>query len=251
MSGTWLGLDLGTSSLKGLLVDDEGRVLGRGRSPYPTRRAGVRVEQDAHSWHGPLRDVVAQCCRDRRPDGVALVGHTPSLVLADAHREAVEPVLSWQDSRAADEARELADRCGPPEGVVGTPLPWGPGYLPAKLLWIARHRPAGLHRTRWLLQPKDYLAYLLIGEAATDLWSSKGLCRVDDGSAVSEVFSTAGVDPTLLPPRRDPWQALGVVDAEGADRTGLPPGTPVAAAGATPWPACSPSVSSRSRVPLS
>jgi xylulokinase len=148
--------------------------------------------------------------------------------LADPHREAVEPVLSWQDTRAADEARELADRCGAPDDAVGTHLPWGPSYLPAKLLWIARHRPAGLHRTRWLLQPKDYLAYLLTGEAATDLWSSKGLCRVDDGTAVAEVFAAAGVDPKLLPPRRDPWQAMGVVDAEGADRTGLRIGTPVA-----------------------
>lgn len=226
---TWLGVDVGTSSVKALAVADDGTVLARGHAEHPTRRAGDRVEQNPDDWVRGLAAVVAQCADAGIPDGVAIVGHTPSLVLADSERRAVLACLTWQDVRAGDEARELSRDVGDARPAVGTDLPWGPSYLPAKLLWAARHAPEALAEARWLLQPKDHVGYVLTGAAATDPWSSKGLCRVDAGAhPVAPVLAAAGVDAALLPPRRDPWSLLGHVDTAGAVASGLPAGLPVA-----------------------
>jgi len=225
----WLGVDVGTSSVKALAVADDGTVLARGHADHPTRRDGERVEQDPVDWVRGLASVVAQCAGAGVPDGVAVVGHTPSLVLAGADRRAVLPCLSWQDVRAGDEARELSRDLGDARALVGTDLPWGPSYLPAKLLWAARHAPDALAAARWLLQPKDHVGLVLTGTAATDPWSSKGLCRVDAGAdPAGPVLAAAGVDARLLPPRCDPWSLLGRVDAAGAAASGLPEGVPVA-----------------------
>ncbi|TQM10848.1 xylulokinase [Pseudonocardia kunmingensis] len=225
----WLGVDVGTSSVKALAVGDDGAVLARGHAEHPTRRAGDHVEQDPDDWVRGLAAVVAQCADAGDPDGVAVVGHTPSLVLAGADRRAVLPCLTWQDVRAGDEARDLQRDVGDARAAVGTDLPWGPSYLPAKLLWAARHAPAALTAARWLLQPKDHVGHVLTGVAATDPWSSKGLCRVDAGAEpVLPVLAAAGTGPALLPPRRDPWSLLGRVDGTGAAASGLPAGVPVA-----------------------
>jgi xylulokinase len=226
----WLGLDIGTSSVKGLLVTETGDVLARGHAAYPTRRLpGDRAEQNPEDWVRAVASVVAQCATGTRPDGVALVGHTPSLVLADSRRRAVLPCLSWQDARAREEARELEHACGDADTLLGTGLPWGPSYLPAKLLWVARHEEHALSGAKYVLQPKDHLGYVLTGVAATDAWSSKGLCRVDPDTAAAEaVFAAAGADSSLLPERREPWSLLGTVDRFGATMSGLDEGVPVA-----------------------
>lgn len=225
-SRRYLGLDLGTSGLKGLLVGQSGRALGRARADYPTRRAAPgHAEQSPRDWLAAIGRVVRELVPDGRVSGVALSGHTPSLVATDADRGAVFPALIWQDVRASAEAAELAAHFGDEESIIGGRLPWNAAYLPAKLLWLARH---GLGPTRWLYQPKDAANFALTGVAATDPWGSKGLSRIDTGLAVTELFAYAGVPRDLLPPRLDAWARLGTVDDTGARWSGLAAGTPVA-----------------------
>jgi xylulokinase len=168
--------------------------------------------------------VVANLGRLGPIRAVAVAGHTPSLVPVGEDREETHPTLTWQDVRATKEAAELAEHFGPEQDLVGGRLPWSPAYLPAKLLWLAR---AGLRGTRHLLQPKDAINFCLTGVAATDIWSSKGLCRIDDGATVEALFEHAGVDPALLPRRCAPAEPLGAVDDVGAAWSGLPAGIPV------------------------
>ena len=107
----WLGLDLGTSSVKALLVADNGSVLARAREPYPSDwYPGGRVEQDPDEWMKAIRAAVTACSVEGAPKGVAVVGHTPSLILADAERDATHPALIWQDVRAHSETQELGAR---------------------------------------------------------------------------------------------------------------------------------------------
>lgn len=223
----FLGLDLGTSSLKAVLVDHTGAVLATARSAYPTTStAPGHAEQDPADWLAACRAVSAELDLS----GVAaigVVGHTPSLVLARDDRSAVRNALIWQDSRAIAEAADLA-RLGSPQDLVGGALPWSPAYLPAKLGWLARHDKAALDASRWVLQPKDFLAHAATGQAATDVWSSKGLCRIDNGSVADPVFAAFGVTAELLPRRADPWTLLGAIDEAGHRSTGLPTGTPMA-----------------------
>lgn len=222
----YLGLDLGTSSLKSLLITGTGEVLGRASAAYPTTTpAPHRAEQHLADWQGAVAAVVAELVPDGVVDAVGIAGHTPSLACLAPDRREVRPALIWSDLRAEAEAAELARQFGDEVPIVGGRLPWSAAYLPAKLLWLAR---AGLGSTRWLFQPKDAVNFALTGVAATDPWGSKGLNRIDDGSVVQPLFDHAGVPSEMLPPRHPAWARLGEVDRTGAGWSGLRAGTAVA-----------------------
>ncbi len=226
----WLGVDVGTSSTKGLLVDDRGVVLGRGHAEYSTTfAAGGRAEQRPRDYLDAVRRVIVECGAAEGPiAGIGLVGQTPTLVLVDADGEAVRPALTWQDSRAADEARELADALGPGERLFGTDLPWAATYPPAKLLWLSRHEPDTVAATRWALQPKDYVGLHLTGSPVSDPWSSKGLTHILDGAPASEALERVGWPARIAPEVAPAWTNRGVVSVEAARAFGIPSGTGVA-----------------------
>jgi len=140
----------------------------------------------------------------------------------------VRPALTWQDHRAESQARVLADEFGSPERLFGTSLPWAAAYAPAKLLWLAEHEPRSVERTRWVLQPKDFVGLRLTGSPLSDPWSSKGLCNVRSHRAVEELLVRVGWSTTVVPPLAQAWEARGAVTEEAASRFGLPQGIPVA-----------------------
>jgi xylulokinase len=227
VDGLYLGVDVGTSATRVSLVRPGGdaRVASAG---YRTLRAGDgRVEQDPAAWSralaAALRRLVADGADLREVTAVGLCGQTPTLVPVDAAGRPVRAALTWQDTRAAAEAAELAARFGDPEPLIGTALPWSAANLPAKLAWLARHEPETVRRTRWLLQPKDLLGLWLTGSAASDPWSSKGICRVTDGAPAVAVLEACGWPADVCPPTAPAWARRGAVSAAAARRFGLPP----------------------------
>jgi xylulokinase len=225
----WLGLDIGTSSTKALLVDDRGAVLGRGHAAYPTTAGpGGRAEQSPDDYLAAVRQAVAGCGAAGQPlAGIGLAGQTPTLVLVDEDARPVRAALTWQDVRAAGEAAELAEALGPSERLFGTELPWAPTYIPAKLLWLARNEPETVARTRWALQPKDLVGLQLTGSPLSDPWSSKGLVDVLDGLPAAEALARTGWPASVAPPCAPAWTARGQVTADAARSFGLAVGTPV------------------------
>jgi len=223
----WLGLDIGTSALKALQVDDHGAVLARASVPYPAGTSGENgvAEQDPRAWVAAAATAVADCVAAAGvPDGIGLCGQVPTLVVTDDRGEPVRPAMTWQDARADAEARELERVIGPAREHVGMELPWSPSHLPAKLLWLARHEPETLRRGALALQPKDYLGQELTGSPETDAWSSKGLLNVCTGLPAHAVVEATGWTSAVCPPAAAPWTARGTTRA-GA--LGLPAGIPV------------------------
>lgn len=209
--GLFLGVDVGTSATRVSLVrpDASGGIASAvtASAGYRTVRGGDgQVEQDPAAWSRALATALRRARLDggdlRAVTAVGLCGQTPTLVLADAAGRPVRAALTWQDTRATAEAAELAGRFGDPEPLIGTALPWSAANLPAKLAWLARYEPDTARRTRWLLQPKDFVAMQLSGAAASDPWSSKGICRVSDGAPAAEVLASmrAGADAVKLFP---------------------------------------------------
>jgi xylulokinase len=221
----FLGVDIGTSSMKTIVVDADGIVLARGTADYPSSRpAPLMVEQHPEDWTRALRhciDELSPALR-LRITAIGVVGHVPTLVAVDENGTAVRPALIWQDNRAEVQAKVLAGALGDAEPLIGTALPWAPSQLPAKLRWLAEHEPATVATTRWVLQPKDVLNLWLTGVAATDRWSSKGLCRVDSGRAASPIIAACGWTDAVIPPAVDPWSILGTIEPARARLLGLP-----------------------------
>ena len=231
MDGLYLGVDVGTSATRVSLVRPGGDALVASAG-YRTERGGDgQVEQDPAAWSRALAAALRRTVRAgadlREVTAVGLCGQTPTLVPVDAAGRPVRSALTWQDTRAAAEAAELADRFGDPEALIGTALPWSAANLPAKLAWLARHEPDTVRRTRWLLQPKDLVGLWLTGSAASDPWSSKGICRVTDGAPAVPVLEACGWPSSVCPPTAAAWAWRGTVTAAAARRFGLPSGIPV------------------------
>lgn len=225
----YLGFDIGTSALRGTLLNEDGAVVATANATYETKATGSdEREQEPDDWLMALRYVVAQLPFDEiAPRCVGLCGQTPTLVLVDVAGRPVRAAMTWQDTRARAEATELSIRLGDPTRLVGTDLAWSAANLPAKLLWLSRHEPASVAATRWLLQPKDYVAMALTSRPVSDAWSSKGLCRVTDGEPVSEILAACGWPLAACPPIAPGWAAAGTVTEHAAEYFGLTIGLPV------------------------
>lgn len=225
--GCHAGVDVGTSAVKALLVERDGRVSARSRVPLPD---GAHGERDSRDWLDGVRAALFQLPEDERARvrSVGLTGLTPGTVFVDEAGEPTGPAITWQHSAATAEAADLAARFGDSVPLLGTSLPWGPAYPPAQLSWLTRHRPQVRAATRWVLQAKDFVGMALTGSPASDRWSSKGICNVITGAPAAAILRAAGWDPAACPPTAEPWEPRGTVSGEASARFGLPVGVPVA-----------------------
>ena len=237
---TWLGLDIGTTSCKALVVSEAGSVMGRARIPY----AGVEFaggdedEQDPQCWLDAAGQAVETACGSEagRVAGVGVVGQTPTLTFLDEQLRPLGPAITWRDRRAAREASQLAGDLGDLADRIGTALPWTGANPLAKLLWARNHRPE-VRASRWVVQPKDFVAAQLTSRVSTDRWSAKGMVDVRTGEKATEALAAAGWDQRVVPSPSEPWGRLGVVDSRSR---GAEWGLPSTATVATGWSdACS------------
>ena len=224
----FLGVDVGTGSLRTVLLDELGVVRATASVPYPTRRGSAgEAEQDPAEWVSALARAIAAMDLASPPDAVGLCGQTPTIVFVDEDGLPVRPAITWQDTRASREAAELSRSLGPPEPLFGTNLAWSASNIPARLSWVARHEGETRRRTRTVLQAKDYVGCYLTDAMASDPWSSKGLCNVATVAPASTVLAACGWDGEHCPDLRNAWDPLGVVTPAAAAATGLAAGTPV------------------------
>lgn len=233
----WVGIDLGTQSVRTLVVDGRGTVLGAAGRKLTSRRDGNRHEQDPQDWWEAVAAATAEAVRDTRRTapgvtfgGVAVDATSGTVLLVDRRDGTpLTPALMYDDGRAAD----LVDRVNEAGGAVWRRLgyqrmqrSWG---LP-KLLWLVAEHPDLVGRAR-LAHQSDVITERLVGDpVATDLSNAlKSGADLVGGVWPSTVLDTLGVSETLLPPLARPGERLGTVGAAAATATGLPEGTPVIA----------------------
>jgi xylulokinase len=217
---TILVLDVGTSALKATLYAQSGAILAQASQGYiyhcPEPNS---AEADPEDWWDALPGALAQLTHDLR--GVRVIGLTGQMhspVLLDAHNAPIKPCLLWLDRRCATEAAELtAELKLPPYHLNST-------YTLPKLVWLARHRPNVIARTRTLLFPKDYVRYKLTGVMCTDATEAGGASLLDWQSRqwATERLAYAGLHASILPPLREDREVIACVLPEVADRLGLP-----------------------------
>ena len=222
-AGSILTVDVGTSALKAVVYNTQGQVLDKA-----TCRYGYQVEQpgwaegEPDDWWQALQDALAklrQRCDLGEVEAISFTGQMHSAVLLDTEGNVVPPTILWLDRRASVETRDLQEKLGlPPYQLNST-------YTLPKLLWLHRHRPEALKRTRSILWPKDYLRFRLTGEICTDLTEPGGAALLDWKRRcwVEERLSLVGLEPDVLPPIRPATGDGGAILLDVARSLGLNP----------------------------
>jgi xylulokinase len=231
-----LGLDLGTSSAKAVVVDSGGQVLAQASAGYAVTSvaAGYAESEPAHWW-----SAVTGCAREAihaagaRPAAIGLSGQMHGLVVTSAAGQALRPALLWADSRATGSLH--AYRLLGSSALARLANPLAPGMTGPLLMWIAEHEPHTYTEARWALQPKDWLRARLTGEVHAEPSDASATLLYDviGDRWDREVVSALGLDTSLLAPLLPSAGApAGHLVAEAATDLGLPAGIPVAAGAA-------------------
>ena len=234
-----LGIDVGTSSTKALLLAEDGAVRGLGTAGYPLSTPHPRwVEQDPADWWSGTCEAVrraldAASCDAGEVAVVGLSGQMNGAVFVDAKGRPLRPGIIWLDHRATDECRLMDERAGDALRASACNPPM-PVYTAAKVLWVMRHEPDVWKAAAKFIQPKDYVRFRLTGTLGTDLSDASAtlLCDLRRRAWATDIFEGLGVRPDLFPELAEPTAVVGEVTAEAADATGLAAGTPMVAGGA-------------------
>ena len=233
----FLGIDLGTSAVKALIVDAREQLRAEAEEKLAVGHpAPLASEQNPDDWWQAVATALARL-HAAAPEAMAavaaigLAGQMHATVLLDAADRPVRPAMLWNDGRAHAEAAEL--KCLGTELAAELGVPALAGFTAPKLLWLARHEPATLARARALLLAKDLIRLHLTGERATDPSDAAGTWLLDQArrSWSARAIAAIGIDPALLPPIIEGSRPTGIVRPAIAARFGLRPGVVVAAGG--------------------
>jgi len=229
----YLGLDLGTSGLKGLLIDDAQRVLAEAAAPLTVSRPHAGwSEQSPADWIGAAESVLAALATHGlgAVRGIGLSGQMHGATLLSESDDVLRPCILWNDTRAHLEATELdAD---PRFRAISGNIVF-PGFTAPKLLWVARHEPAVFARVARVLLPKDYLRLWLTGEHVAEMSDAAGTswfdCARRDWS--DDLLAATGMGRAQMPRLVEGSAVSGLLRPELAARFGLPAGVVVAGGG--------------------
>jgi xylulokinase len=231
----FLGIDIGTSGVKGVLVDECDRLLAEASSPLDVQRPKpLWCEQDPNAWWTATLAVVDRLASTQpmsQVEAIGLSGQMLGVTLLDEHDRPLRPAILWNDGRATDECAELEARV--PDFAARVGCRAMPGFPAPKLLWLARHEPSLLSRARRVLLAKDYVRLRLTGEAVSDLADASATLLMDTvpGRWSDEIASACGIATGVLPRLVASDAVSGALRPALASRWGMRAGLPVAGGG--------------------
>ena len=231
----FLGIDIGTSAVKALLVDGDENGLATATLPVATSRPQpLWSEQDPDDWWRATVDAIARLRAQAGPvwsavRAIGLSGQMHGAVLLGTNGRPLRPAIIWNDGRSHGEAGRLnADLSGigTIAGVIAMP-----GFTAPKLIWLRQHEPEVLRETAHLLLPKDYVRLQMTGTLATDMSDAAGSLLLDCGARdwSDAVLARCGVSRRQLPELLEGSAPSGQLRDELASAWGLPKGIVVAA----------------------
>ncbi len=226
----FIGIDLGTSGVKAVLLDRAGDVLGSASAPLTASRPQPRwSEQAPQDWwqaaRTALRALIAEAAgagiEATRIEAIGLTGQMHGATLLDANGDVLRPAILWNDGRSDTECIEL-ERAVPELHAVAGNLAM-PGFTAPKLLWVRKHEPEVFARIAHVLLPKDYLRYLLTGDFATDASDAAGTLWLDIAKRdySDALLAACGLTREQMPRVFEGNQITGTLRPELARELGL------------------------------
>ena len=223
MAASYLGLDLGTSGLRGLLVDRQGNPVAEASRAYETASpADGWSEQDPDNWIAACEAVFAEL-GTTAPEafsgvaGIGVSGHMHGAVTLDEAFEPIRPCILWNDTRSHREAAELDGN--PAFRRISANIVF-PGFTAPKLLWMANHEPENFARVAHVMLPKDYLVWWLTGKLTSEMSDASGTSWLDVGRRCwsEQLIAASGMKAEQFPRLTEGSEAAGEVRGELASR---------------------------------
>src|SRR5688572_20867419 len=236
----WLGLDVGTTGSRAVIVDEKGVVRAAASADHApmSQPQPTWAEQDPEDWWRAAQAAVRRALSQGNLDGadiggVGLSGQMHGAVLLDARHQVIRPSIIWCDQRSQIQADAFTTQIGGARLKEITCNPALTGFTLPKLLWVREHEPANYDRMRMLLLPKDYIRFRLTGEFATEVSDASGTLMLDvPGRRWSaEILSHLHLDSSRLPRVAESVEPTARISAAAAFATDLKSGTPVAGGG--------------------
>jgi xylulokinase len=233
VAALFLGIDLGTSGCKVVILSSAGAVLAQADAPLTcTQPYPSWSEQDPDDWWHATEDAVSALPADLRAQvqAIGLAGQMHGATLLGADDRPLRPAILWNDGRSAAECAEI-EAAEPSSRAITGNLAM-PGFTAPKLLWVRNHEPALFDQVRTVLLPKDYIRLCMTGEKASDMADSAGTLWLDVAARdwSDKMLAATGLTRDHMPRLYEGSAATGVLRADIAERWGMPQ-VPVAAGG--------------------
>lgn len=229
----FLGIDVGTSGVKAVLLGEDGKVAAQATAPLSVSRPQPLFSEQSPEdwWHATNKAVTSLDAGLRRQvRAVGLAGQMHGATLLDSSDQPLRPAILWNDGRSGAECEEL-ERVEPATRRI-TANAVQAGFTAPKLLWVRKHEPDIFARTATVLLPKDYVRLRLTGDKACDMSDASGTSWLDVAARrwSPEMLAATGLNENAMPRLFEGSQVTGTVRPDVASAWGIDP-VPVAAGG--------------------
>jgi len=234
-----MGIDIGTSGLKTIIMSEEGQIIASAFEGYGVEHPKPRhAEQNPETWWRACAKTTREALDKSgiNRDEIACIGFSGqmhSAVALDKHGDVIRPAIIWCDQRSSAQVDRLYHNISKKRFGEITLNPAFPGFTIMSLMWMKENEPRNYERVRTVLLPKDYIRYKLTGEFGTDIIDASGTMCFDPVAFKwsDEVLSAAGIDKNIFPKVSNPYSPAGKITKKASLETGLKAGTSVVTGG--------------------
>lgn len=226
--GYVLGIDLGTSSLKGVVMNPEGQVVGEKSSEYLVSNPQTGyAEQQPADWVNACEKVLQALVAEiadftDKLEGISFSGQMHSLVVLDQANQPLYPAILWNDVRTSKQCQQIKDKLGSQLLQITKNIPLE-GFTLPKILWLQENEPEIWQQVAHIMLPKDYLRYWLTGKLATDYSDAAGtlLLDVEKQQWSEEISQTFNISSKVLPELISSLDEAGILRSEISESFGF------------------------------
>ena len=231
----YIGIDLGTSAVKLLLMDEKGKIHNIVSKEYPLYfpHAGW-AEQDPYDWYEQcslgIKELIADCDRSLVA-GISFGGQMHGLVVLDENDEVIRPAILWNEGRTGKETDYLNQVIGKNKLSEYTANIAFAGFTAPKILWMRANEPDNFSKISKIMLPKDYIAYRLSGVFCTDYSDASGMLLLDVKNKCwsKEMIEICGIRETQLPKLYESYEVVGNLKEDVAKELDLSPNVKIIA----------------------
>ncbi len=223
----YIGVDLGTSAVKLLLMDEKGEIRKIVSKEYPLYFPHPGwSEQNPEDWFlktvEGIKELTAECEKSKVA-GISFGGQMHGLVALDGEDRVIRPAILWNDGRTGEETDYLNEVIGKDKLSEHTANIAFAGFTAPKILWMKKHEPENFAKIRKIMLPKDFLAYKLSGVFCTDVSDASGMLLLDVKNRCwsKEMLDICGISEKQLPKLYESFQTVGTLRPEIAEELGL------------------------------